>query len=105
MQNKKLEEKLQKAGYSIWVQILENCETDKDIVRIKVDKKQGFTDSAVLNRMIETYLNKLNVKVHYVDMKKEYKHLVKNQTENRSLKPNCNNVIFVPPFIKVPVIE
>jgi len=92
MINKKLEKRLLKAGYSVWIKVLEECEyestTKKNKLLIKVDKKKKFTDSFLLNRMIETYLKKLEVQVEYVDMKKELPKL-KNKKE-------CKNVIHLP---------
>lgn len=93
MINKKLEQRLLKAGYSIWVKVLESCETDKNILKIKIDKKKKFTDSALLNRMIETYLKKLEVQICYVDMKKE---TAKLQKQNKTKKEPCKNAIHLP---------
>ena len=90
MINKRLEQRLIKAGYSVWIQILESCETDKKIVQIRVDKKKGFTDSPVLNCMIRAYLKKLNVKIVLVNMKKEYDNISKNKEIN---KCPCGNVV------------
>ena len=93
MKNKKLEEKLIKAGYSIWVQIIEACEEDEGVKQITVDKNGGFTELPVLNKMIETYLKKLKVKLIFSDMSKEMARLKAQKTTTKS---PCKHVVHAP---------
>ena len=94
MINKRLEQRLKKSGFSGCIPIIEICEVDKAIKEIEVDK-DGFTDSQVLNRMIETYLNKFNISVKYVDVKKRIQDIAKNSNVHPpvSIKQMCKNVV------------
>jgi len=67
MNNKRIEERLKKdVKYSQIIMILEKCEAGQ-VQEIRISKEEGFTDSAVLDRMILTYLKKLKVDVVYIE--------------------------------------
>ena len=71
MNNKRIEERLKKdARYSQIIMILEKCEAGQ-VAEIRISKEEGFTDSAVLDRMILTYLKKLKIDVVYIETKNE----------------------------------
>jgi hypothetical protein len=94
MKNKRLEQRLKKSGFSGCIPIIEICEKDKAIKEIEVDK-EGFTDSQVLNRMIETYLGKFDINVKYVDVKKRIQNIAKKSKVHPpvAIKKVCNNVV------------
>ncbi len=96
MINKKLEKRLIDSGYSECIPIIEICEVDPMIKEIEVDVK-GFTDSEVLNRMIETYLKKFNIKIKRTNIKKKLKEIA-NETSNlpKVFKQKCKNAVHVP---------
>lgn len=95
MHNKKLEERLRKIGQVSCIPILEMCEIDKTIREIQVDIA-GFTNSGVVNRMIEVYLDTLKIKIKYVKMQDKLNQLKKKNLGNEEIKNECKNVIHQP---------
>jgi len=98
MQNKKLEDRIKKSGFVFCIPLIEMCEVDKNIKEIEVNHS-GFTESKVINRMIETYLSKLNVKIKYVDMKQRAKEL---NIPIPEFKEKCKNKVHEPFKASVP---
>lgn len=93
MQNKRLEERLKKSGFLFCIPLLEMCEGDRNIKEIEVNHT-GFTESKIINRMIETYLDTLNIKIKYVDMKKRTQELNINVPFYQ--KSTCKNKVHEP---------
>jgi len=93
MQNKRLEERLKKAGFLFCIPLLEMCETDRNIKEIEVNHT-GFTDSKIINRMIETYLDTLKIKIRYVNMQERARELKIDVPAQK--KAMCKNKIHVP---------
>jgi hypothetical protein len=71
------------------------CEVDRTIKEIKVDNA-GFTNSGVLNRMIEVYLDSLKIKIKYVNMKDMLTDFAKKNKNPEVVKNSCKNVIHQP---------
>lgn len=89
MNNKRLEDRLKKRGpnYHDVIQVIEKCE-DGLVAEIKISKDEGFTDSAVLDKMILTYLKKLKIKISYVEKNED-----SVSTEVDDGKPKCQHEV------------
>lgn len=72
MNNKRLEERLKKRGnvYDKIIQVIERCESGQ-VAEIRISKDEGFTDSAILDKMILTYLKKLKITVVFIEKEEE----------------------------------
>jgi len=68
MNNKKLEDRLLKHGtdYAEIIRLIEKCETGH-VGEIRISKDEMITKSAILDKMIFTYLKKLKIKVVYAE--------------------------------------
>lgn len=96
MLNKSLESILRDSGYLSCIPLIEVCESDKNIKVIEVDEKKGFTNSVTLNKQIEKYLEELNIKIKYVNMKnrlKEIDTLKDEKNEKEIKKQKCTNSV------------
>ena len=87
MNNKRLEERLKKRGkdYEKIIQVIERCESGQ-VAEIRISKEEGFTDSAVLDKMILTYLKKLKINVVYIEKDEE-------EAEPDDGKPKCEHEV------------
>ncbi len=90
MNNKRLEERLKKRGtiYEKIIQVIERCENGQ-VLEIRISKDEGFTDSAVLDKMILTYLKKLKIDIVYIEKDEEEAENI----EAEDGKPKCQHEI------------
>jgi len=87
MNNKRLEERLKKRGHICdkVIQVIEKCESGQ-VVEVRISRDEGFTDSAILDKMILTYLKKLKIDVVYIEKTEE-------EPEVDDGKPKCQHEV------------
>lgn len=88
MNNKRLEERLKKHGniYDKVIQTIELCENGQ-VEEIRLSKDEGFTNSAILDKMIMTYLKKLKIDIVYMEKNEEQEEEVDDG------KPKCQHEV------------
>lgn len=87
MNNKRLEDRLKKHGeeYAHIILLIEKCENG-NVEEIRITKEEGITNSAILDKMILTYLKKLKIAVTYIDTKEA-------EESDDDGKPKCQNKV------------
>lgn len=72
MNNKRLEDRLKKYGdeYADIIRLIEKCEVG-NVGEIRIAKNERITNSAILDRMIFTYLKKLKINVVFGEEKQD----------------------------------
>jgi len=82
MKNKKLEERLRKKNHKFWIKIIETLEKNPKEAELKLDKRDIMTGNAILDKMIVTYLEKIGVKVMFLENLEQEKQAIIQRSGN-----------------------